>query len=116
MKKILPLLLGFALAAFLFHPVENATAQGLTGQDFLRMKEQYQAAYVSGFWAGTMVCCEVEEMNDDKCYFRDLMKAMDGISYHQLVDMLKKYIKDNPDKKHKPIGLLFYQCIAEAAK
>ena len=116
MKKILPLLLGFALVVFLLNPVENAAAQGLSGADFLKMKSHYQAAYISGFWAGTMVCCEVEEMNDGKCYFRDLMKAMDGVSYHQLVEMLRKYIKDHPGQKHEEVGLLFYKCIAEAAK
>ena len=116
MKKILPLLFGVAAAAILFIQIENAAAQGLTGKDFLRMEEKYQAAYVSGFWDGTMVCCEVEEANDNKCNFRDLLKVMYGVDYRQLIDLLKKYLKDNPNKKHKPIGLLFYKCIEEEAQ
>ena len=116
MKKIIPLLFGIAAAVFLFNPIDNAVAQDLTGKDFLNMSEKYQTAYVSGFWDGAMVCCEIEEANDDKCNFRDLMKVMDGVKYHKIIELLNKYLKDNPDKTHKPLGFLFYKCIEEAAK
>lgn len=116
MKKIIPLFLSVAAATFLFNQIDNAVAQGLTGKDFLKMSEKNKATYISGFWDGTMVCCEVEEANDDECNFRDLMKAMDGVKSHEMIELLNKYLKDNPDKKHKPMGLLFYKCIEEEAK
>jgi len=116
MKKIIPLLFGVAAAVFVFNQIDNAVAQGLTGDDFLIMKEKYQATYVSGFWDGVMVCCEVEEAKGDKCKFRDLMKVMDGVKYHQMIELLNKYLKDNPSKTHKPLGFLFYKCIEEAAR
>ena len=44
------------------------------------------------------------------------MKVMDGVEYRQMIDLLNKYLKDNPDQKHKPLDILFYKCIEEAAK
>jgi hypothetical protein len=116
MRRIIPLLLAVALAAFVSCQIDNAGAQGLTGNDFLRMGEKYQSFYVLGFWDGAMVCCEYEEANNNKSNFRNLMKVMDGMEHNQLIDLVKKYLKDNPDKRHKPIGFLLYKCIEEAAK
>jgi hypothetical protein len=115
MKKIIIFLFGVATAAFLFNQIDNAVARELSGNDFLNMEEKYQAAYVSGFWDGARVCCEVEEANDDKCKFRDLMKFMDGVKLQEMVELINKYIKDNPSKAHKPLGFLFYKYIEEAS-
>jgi len=115
MKKIISLLFWAAAIVFAFSPMDNADAQGLTGSGFLKMNEKYQATYVSGFWDGAMVCCEVQEAQGGQCKFRDLMKVMDGVKYHQMIELLNKYLKDNPGSAHKPLGFLFYKCIAEAA-
>jgi hypothetical protein len=121
MKKIIPSLLGAALAIFLFSQMDIAVAKELTGKEltgneFLRMSEDFQSAYVLGFWAGSTVCCEVEELNNGKCNFQDLINVMDGFECNQTIDLLKKYLKDNPGERHKPIGLLFYNCLKDAAK
>ena len=116
MKKIIPLLFGVAVAILSFNQIDNAAAQGLTGDDFLNMKAKNQAAYVSGFWDGAILCCSVQEASHDKCNFRDLMKAMDGVKSHQMIVLLNKYIKDNPGKTHKQLGWLFYKCIEQAVK
>jgi hypothetical protein len=44
------------------------------------------------------------------------MKVMDGVEYRQMIYLLNKYLKDNLDQKHKPLGFLFYKCIEEVAK
>lgn len=74
----------------------------LTGNEYLQLKPELRFAYVMGLYDG-MQLSTIFGAKDDRFY-----DYIEGMNSRQIVAIVEKYLKDNPQEWHKPMNYIFF--------
>jgi hypothetical protein len=111
MKRNVAIVLFILLFVFLAHSLIIAESKTLviTGNHFIALDRNTQLFYVIGLLDGLIIqegfiTSIRKDLSGMASFYRSVWT---GMEYGQIVDVLLKYIKDNPDERHYPMSYIF---------
>lgn len=82
-----------------------------TGEEFLSMSAIEQHGYAMGFLNGLL---DAPVLGAPQEKVRWVADCATGMSSNQVREILRKYIKDHPERWHEPLNLSSFSALAEA--
>ena len=100
-----------------FFLLETPAHSDITGNDFLNSNPVFQLGYVIGIGQGIDIACiDTLEKQKVTCSFLPELTAMEKMTNEQLYEIFIKYLKDNPEFRHKKAKYLFRFCLKQMSK
>lgn len=87
----------------------------LTGNTFIQLSKGEQGIFITGIAVGASVVCQAHD-KDPGCLFQGPSECVRYMSVEQVVDILLKFIIDNPELRHKWVGSFFIDPLLDACR